>query len=63
MGGESIVNKREHFFLMRRRKRIKLKEIAAHIGISATMLSKYENNIKNLQPDKERKYEQYIINN
>lgn len=57
------MNKRENFYLMRRRKKIKLKDIAAHIGVSESMLSQYENNIKNLQPEKEMKYDNFIIEN
>ena len=50
------------YFLMRRQKKIRLKEIAEYIGCSVSLLSIYENNQIDMDSDKERKYIEFIQN-
>lgn len=50
------------YYLMRREKKIKLKQIADYIGCSIANLSKYENNLINMSNDKVQKYQEYIKN-
>jgi transcriptional regulator with XRE-family HTH domain len=50
------------YFLMRKQKKIRLKEIANYIGCSIALLSMYENNQLNIDPEKERKYVEFITN-
>lgn len=47
-------------FIMRKRKRIKLKDIAEFIGCSISLLSRYENLSVHMDFNKAIKYEQYI---
>lgn len=47
---------------MRRKKKIKLKEIAEYIGCSIAHLSKYENGISNMDSIKIKKYQEFIEN-
>lgn len=56
------MTEREHYFLQRKRKKIKLHEIANQIGCSVALLSMYENGKTQISPDKERKYKQFIEN-
>ena len=56
------MNKREMMLLERRRKGIKLKELAEFIGVSIPMLSQFETGKKNLNPEFERMYDNFIIN-
>lgn len=50
------------YYLMRRDKKIKLKQIANYIGCSIAHLSKFENNLVNMSDDKIRKYQDFIKN-
>lgn len=50
------------YFLMRKQKKIRLKEIAEYIGCSISLLSMYENNQLDIDPEKERKYVEFITN-
>ncbi|MGE6488930.1 helix-turn-helix domain-containing protein [Paenisporosarcina sp. NPDC076898] len=50
-------------FVMRKRKRIKLKDIAEYIGCSISLLSRYENMSVCMDSDKVIKYERYIKSN
>lgn len=54
------INERESYTALRRRKRIRLREVAKHIGCSVSLLSQYENGSNRILPDKVRKYKQYI---
>lgn len=54
---------KEELYLLRRRKKILLKAIAADLDISIAALSQYENDKMNLTSENERKYKQYILNN
>lgn len=52
----------EEIFLMRRRKRIKLTQIAKAIDYSPSLLSLHENDKVQMSPEKIRAYKSYIIN-
>lgn len=43
-------------------KKITLKEIADEIGCSIALVSKYENEKRNMSSDKVKQYEEYIEN-
>lgn len=55
-------NRRLYYMIRRKEKNIKLKDVAKHIGCSVSILSRFENNVCNMSPDKERKYIEYIEN-
>lgn len=48
-------------FLMRRTKKIKLREIADHLKCSESLISKWERNKCNMESNKVKKYEMFII--
>ncbi|MGI2326423.1 XRE family transcriptional regulator [Planococcus sp. YIM B11945] len=50
-------------FLLRRKKGIKLREIANYIDCSIAMLSLYENDKANLDVNKQMKYREFIEQN
>lgn len=52
---------RQGYQLLRKQKKIKLKELALKIGVSVPMLSMYENEIVNLHKEKEKQYREFII--
>lgn len=52
----------EHYFLMRRRKKITLKELAKECSCSIGLISLYENHNANMSPEKVQKYKEYITN-
>jgi predicted transcriptional regulator len=56
------IDKRLYYTMQRKRKHIKLKEVAEYIQCSKSLISMYENSQANLSPDKERKYIEYIEN-
>lgn len=49
-------------FLMRREKKIKLKDISEATGISVSQLSMYENNKAGLSVNRKKLYRDYIMN-
>jgi len=49
-------------FIMRRKKKITLKELAEYIGCSISLLSLFENEKVDMDAIKRQKYRQYIIN-
>ena len=51
------------YFLMRRKKKIKLKDLAMALGCSIALISLYENDKANMDQAKVQKYKEYIINN
>ena len=53
---------KDELFLLRRKKKIILKDISNHIGLSIAALSRYENNILKLSSSNENQYKNYIIN-
>ncbi|MDT3429188.1 transcriptional regulator with XRE-family HTH domain [Paenibacillus forsythiae] len=52
---------RQGYQLLRKQKKIKLKELASQIGVSIPMLSMYENEVVNLRKEKEKQYRDYIL--
>lgn len=54
---------REEYLLMRRRKKIRLNTLAAYIGCSQSLLSRYELYQCNMSEDKIQKYKKYIKEN
>lgn len=50
------------YFVMRKRKRIKLKDVAEYIDCSISLLSRYENLSVHMDDEKVRKYEHFIKN-
>lgn len=52
---------RQLYQLLRKEKKVKLKDLAPHVGVSIPMLSMYENEVVNLQRDKEAIYRDLII--
>ncbi|MBP1935027.1 helix-turn-helix domain-containing protein [Ammoniphilus resinae] len=59
----SPTNDREYYWMLRKRKKIKLREIAAFIGVTVSHLSMYENEKSNLSPEREQAYRKYISDN
>lgn len=53
---------RFHWKMKRIAKKITLKEIADEIGCSIALVSKYENEKRNMSSDKVKQYEEYIEN-
>lgn len=53
---------REEYFLKRRKKNIKLKELAKYIGCSQALISLYETGKCDMSLDKLEKYRNYIEN-
>lgn len=53
---------KEDLFLMRRKKKIKLSQIAESLNCSIALLSKYENSLIAIDKTKEAKYKQFILN-
>lgn len=49
-------------FIMRKRKRLKLKEIASYINCSISLLSRFENLQVAMDKEKVRKYKDFILN-
>lgn len=49
-------------FLLRREKKIKLRDIAKHLDCSVSLLSRYENGKRGMSEEKIRKYKKFIIN-
>lgn len=54
------INEREYFVAMRRRKNIKLRELAEYIACSISLLSKYEKYQCDISEPKENQYKKYI---
>lgn len=52
---------RQSYQVLRKLKKIKLKDLAVQVGVSVPMLSMYENEIVNLQREKEQVYRSFII--
>lgn len=53
------MNERERYTAIRRRNKIRLKDIADYVGCSIALLSKYENGLI-ISHDKVIKYKQFI---
>jgi transcriptional regulator with XRE-family HTH domain len=50
------------YFLMRRQKKIRLKEVAKYVGCSVSLLSMFENNQVDMPVEKVQKYIEFITN-
>ncbi len=50
------------YFLMRRQKKIRLKEVAKYVGCSVSLLSMFENNQVDMPAEKVQKYIEFITN-
>ncbi|SMG52213.1 hypothetical protein [Paenibacillus aquistagni] len=57
----SKISLRQNYQMLRKLKKIKLKDIASVVGVSIPMLSMYENEVVNLHKDKEKMYRSFII--
>ena len=53
-------NTRDRYMLLRKKKKIKLKTIADHIGCSISLLSKYEKGTADMANEKVRRYRAFI---
>lgn len=53
---------KDDLYVMRKRKKIKLKDLSAHMGISISLLSRFENNLYHFTERNQKMYEDYIIN-
>lgn len=48
-------------FIMRRQKKILLKDIATYVSCSISLISRYENDLCVMRQDKIEKYEEFIL--
>lgn len=62
MKGVEEMTEKEQLFMLRRKKKILLKDIAKEIGCSIALLSKFENNLIKMDVSKSRKYKEFIEN-
>lgn len=53
---------RKYFYMLRKAKKITLDELQKVIKIDKSMISRYENHLCNLSPEKEKAYREYILN-
>lgn len=49
-------------FLLRRSKKIKLRQIADYLNCSVSLISRYENGKRQMSDEKVKKYKEFIIN-
>jgi transcriptional regulator with XRE-family HTH domain len=61
MGSIDLTN-RDIYAAIRRKKKIKLKEIADYIGCCISIISEYERGTANMSHEKINKYREYIDN-
>ncbi|WP_152394747.1 helix-turn-helix domain-containing protein [Paenibacillus guangzhouensis] len=61
MRNEFDFSLRQNYQMLRKLKKIKLKDIASIVGVSVAMLSMYENEVVNLHKEKENMYRSFII--
>lgn len=61
MRNEFDFSLRQNYQMLRKMKKIKLKDVASKVGVSVAMLSMYENEVVNLHKDKENVYRSFII--
>lgn len=59
---EKVEMEKTELFLIRRKKRITLKQIADYVGCSISLLSLYENDKAILDKNKQIKYQEFITN-
>ncbi|WP_225221047.1 helix-turn-helix domain-containing protein [Bacillus norwichensis] len=58
-----MIDLREKYLLLRRKKKITAKEIAKYIRCSASLISRYETGDCGMMPDKVKAYREYIDKN
>jgi transcriptional regulator with XRE-family HTH domain len=54
------LNEREFYMIQRKRKHLKLKQLAKHIGVSISMISQHELGKNTLSDEKYRHYKEFI---
>lgn len=53
---------KDDLYVMRKRKKILLKDLSKHMGISISLLSRYENNLYSFTAQNQKLYANYITN-
>ena len=61
MKEQIYLNERDTLSIIRRKKGIKVKEIAHHVGCSSAMISYFESGKRNFKEEKFKLYKQYIL--
>lgn len=56
------INEREKYIILRKRKKIKLSEIAKHLNVTISAVSQFERNIFDFKGNKEDLYIEFITN-
>ena len=54
------VNKKDYYVLIRKQHKIRLRELAEHLGCTMAHISRWENDKGNMNPEKIQKYYKYI---
>lgn len=57
-----MISQKEYLIILRKRKRIRHKDLCHHLGISQSYLSMYENDKRVFSDELEKKYRDYIEN-
>ncbi|MGE7219643.1 helix-turn-helix domain-containing protein [Priestia koreensis] len=60
MKGVKNMTDREHYLLKRRKLKIRMNELAAYVGCSQSLISKFETGKCEMSDDKIRRYRDYI---
>lgn len=53
---------KDELYVMRKRKKIKLKDLSQHMCISISLISRYENNLYSFTARNQKLYADYITN-
>jgi transcriptional regulator with XRE-family HTH domain len=56
------IDKRAYYAMLRKQKKITLREVADYVGCSIAHISRWENDLNNMSDEKQQKYYQYIEN-
>ncbi|OLN22907.1 transcriptional regulator [Domibacillus antri] len=56
-------NLKQEYFLLRRQKKIRMVDLAAYIGCSQSLISKYETGVADMSEKKIQLYREYIEKN
>jgi transcriptional regulator with XRE-family HTH domain len=56
------IDKRAYYAILRKQKKITLKEVADFVGCSIAHISRWENDLNVMSDEKQQKYYQYIEN-
>lgn len=57
------MDEKQKYFLLRRKKKIRMVDLAAYIGCSQSLISKFETNVAEMSEAKKKKYKEYINEN